>query len=218
MLKIFKNLFGNKYDRDVKKYLPIVDQINEKFSSFENLSIDELRGKTIEFRSRIAEHLKGIDDDVLKLKKDAEIAIDFAQKELIYNKIDELSKERDQQTEVILNQILPEAFAVVKETARRFKENESFKVKATDHDRELSIKSSYVTIEGDEAIWQTKWLAAGNEIKWDMLHYDVQLIGGMVLHDGKIAEMTTGEGKTLVATLPAYLNACRKRCAYCHRQ
>lgn len=206
MLKIFKNLFGNKYDRDVKKYLPVVDQINEKYSGYTALSNDELRSKTLEFRERIATHLKGIDEDIIKLKGDAEATPDFVAKEHFYNKIDELKKERDKQTEDILNQLLPEAFAVVKETARRFKENDSLSVRATDHDRELSVDNPYVTIEGDNAIWASKWIAAGNEIKWDMLHYDVQLIGGMVLHDGKIAEMTTGEGKTLVATLPAYLN------------
>lgn len=206
MLSFFKSIFGNKYDRDVKKYLPIVDRINANFESYKNLSNDQLRSKTLEFRERIAKFLEDIDNDITQKRKDAQTTKDFSEKENLFNLTDSLLKERDKQLEVCLNEILPEAFAVVKETARRLRENDEIEVSVTEHDKNLSILKPYVRIEGDKAYWKTSWIAAGNEIKWDMLHYDVQLIGGMVLHDGKIAEMATGEGKTLVATLPAYLN------------
>lgn len=206
MLSFFKSIFGNKSDRDVKKYLPIVDRINENFESYKKLTNDQLRSKTLEFRERIAKFLVGIDNDIEQKRKDAQSTNDFAEKENLFNHIDSLIKERDKQLEVCLNEILPEAFAVVKETARRLRENDELEVSITDHDKDLSVLKPYVRIDGDKAYWKTSWIAAGNEIKWDMLHYDVQLVGGMVLHDGKIAEMATGEGKTLVATLPAYLN------------
>jgi preprotein translocase subunit SecA len=206
MFKFFKNIFGDKYDRDVKKYLPVVEQINQNFSSYASLTHDQLRAKTLEFQGKISEHLAGIDKDIQTLSEEADNSEEFVKKETLFNKIDELKKERDKQIEIVLQEILPEAFAVVKETARRFKENDEIEVTATEHDRLISIDKSYVRIEGEKAIWKNRWMAAGNEIVWDMLHYDVQLIGGMVLHDGKIAEMMTGEGKTLVATLPAYLN------------
>jgi preprotein translocase subunit SecA len=206
MLKIFEKVFGTKYDRDVKTYLPIVEEVNKNFEAYHALSHDELRQKTQEFRARIKEHLKGIDEDIDTLKAQAESTEDPHEKEDIFRQIDELVKERDTHLEVILKDILPEAFAVVKQTALRFSENEEITVTATDFDREMAPKRPNVTISGDKAIWKNTWMAAGGEIKWNMIHYDVQLIGGMVLHDGKIAEMATGEGKTLVATLPAYLN------------
>jgi len=206
MLKIFKKLFGTKYDRDVKEYSPVVEVINEHFESYKSLSNDQLRNKTLEFRSKIAEFLKEIDDEISELNTKAADTADVFQKETIYNEIDELVKERDTELEKVLKEILPEAFAVVKETARRFMTNSEITVTATEHDRDLAASKEYITIEGSDATWQNTWTAAGGEITWNMLHYDVQLIGGMVLHDGKIAEMQTGEGKTLVATLPAYLN------------
>ncbi|RMG78235.1 MAG: preprotein translocase subunit SecA, partial [Bacteroidetes bacterium] len=155
--------------------------------------------------------LKGIDEDIHQAEQEALNAADLNEKEALFKEVDELKKERDKHLEVILRELLPEAFAVVKETARRFKENETLTVTATEHDRELVARlarqgKNYVQIEGDKAIWKNNWVAAGGEVTWNMVHYDVQLIGGMVLHDGKIAEMQTGEGKTLVATLPAYLN------------
>jgi len=207
MLGIIKKMFGTKYDRDVKKYNPIVEEINEYYKQYNSLSNDELRNKTVEFKDRIAEHLKDIDSEISELKERANTEEDIMVKEEIYDAIDELIKERDESLEVVLNQILPEAFAVVKETSRRFAENEFLEVTATQHDRDLAPVRPNITIENDKAVWANKWLAAGGEITWNMIHYDVQLIGGMVLHDGKIAEMTTGEGKTLVASLPLYLNA-----------
>jgi preprotein translocase subunit SecA len=206
MLNLFKKVFGTKYDKDVKEYAPVVEVINKHFAAYQSLSIDELRNKTHEFRAKIKEFLADINKDIDGLKTQANNEPSFIKKEDYYNEIDRLEKERDQQLEVILKKILPEAFAVIKETARRFKENETLVVTATDFDRNLAAKKSFVTIDGDKAIWSNSWIAGGGEITWNMVHFDVQLIGGMVLHDGKIAEMATGEGKTLVATLPAYLN------------
>jgi preprotein translocase subunit SecA len=206
--KSIQKLFGTKYDRDVKTYSPIVDQINEIFEELSGLSHDELRNKTQEFRQRIADYLEDIDAELGKLRTESTETEDLAHKEELYKQIDELTEERDKELEVILKDILPEAFAVVKETARRFSQNQEMTVTATDHDRDVAAQSNkgYVRIENDKAIWKNSWKAAGGDITWNMVHYDVQLIGGMVLHDGKIAEMATGEGKTLVATLPAYLN------------
>jgi preprotein translocase subunit SecA len=207
MFKFFTKLFGSKYERDVKAYSPIVEVTNEFATEYQSLTNDELRSKTLEFRERIATYLKDIDQEIATLRSDAEEDTDFSVKEELYKELDEAMKERDKSLEEVLKEILPEAFAVIKETCRRFTENETLTTKATDHDRELAIKKTYVTIDGDNAIWKNEWTAAGGLIKWNMVPYDVQLIGGMVLHDGKIAEMGTGEGKTLVATLPSYLNA-----------
>ena len=204
--KLLKKVFGTKYDRDVKEYKPVIEEINGHFESYSSLSHDGLRNKTIEFRSRIADHLAGIDEDINNLKKEAEKEEDLSQREEIFKEIDAMGKERDKHLEDILKELLPEAFAVVKETARRFMQNTHLEVTATDFDRDLAATNSFVEIQGNKAVWKNNWVAAGGEITWNMLHYDVQLIGGMVLHDGKVAEMATGEGKTLVATLPAYLN------------
>ena len=203
-----KKIFGTKYERDVKAYAPVVEEINEIFEGLSSLSNDELRNKTLSFRERISEHLVGIDEDIKSTKEEATTETNLVDKERLFEEIDNLVKERDKHLEDILKEILPEAFAVVKETARRFSKNDTLAVTATEHDRELAAtpNKSYIEIKGDQAIWKNTWLAAGGEITWNMIHYDVQLIGGMVLHDGKIAEMATGEGKTLVATLPAYLN------------
>jgi len=208
MFGFIKKLFGTKYDRDEAHYMPFVDQTNAEFDKLQNLSHDELRNKTLEFRARIADHLAGIDEDIQSLKDQAKTEENLYTKEELFKQLDEIAKDRDKHLEDILRELLPEAFAVVKETARRFSANDSIMVTATDHDRNLAgnTKKNYITIDGSQATWQNSWLAAGAEITWNMVHYDVQLIGGMVLHDGKIAEMATGEGKTLVATLPAYLN------------
>jgi len=206
MFKFIKKLFGTKYDKDKSLYQPIVELVHEAEEKLVNASHDDLRNRTNEFRVRIADHLAGIDADIKAIKEEADTTEDFNRKEELFKESDELIKERDKHLEEVLKEILPEAFAVVRETARRFSSNESITVTATDHDRELAAKKAHVTIQGDKAIYSNSWLAAGGEITWNMIHYDVQLIGGMVLHDGKIAEMQTGEGKTLVATLPAYLN------------
>ncbi len=206
--KSIKKVFGTKSDRDKAAYSPRIQLINDAYEQLQSLSNDGLRNKTQEFRQRIAEHLAGIDQDIRNLQEQANAETDLTQKESVFNEIDTLRKERDTHLEDVLLEILPEAFAVVKETARRFTENEQLETTATEQDREIAAnpKKNYVTISGDKAIWNNTWTAAGGEITWNMIHYDVQLIGGMVLHDGKIAEMATGEGKTLVATLPAYLN------------
>jgi preprotein translocase subunit SecA len=174
-----------------------------------NLSAITLNGRNIKFKQRIKDHLREMDTSIADLGKRAEELpfSDITGKDTIYIEIDELKKKRDDLIEEVLESILPEAFAVVKETARRFKENNQIITTANDRDRALSVTKDYVKIEGDHAIYSNSWTAAGGEVTWNMLHYDVQLIGGMVLHSGKIAEMATGEGKTLVSTLPAYLNA-----------
>ena len=208
MFGILKKFFGTKYDRDVKEYLPIVDVINQHFDTYTSLSNDELRQKTLVFRQRISDHLADIDQQIANMRQQAKSEKNLNTKDTLYRDIDELTKTRDTQLEVVLKEILPEAFAVVKETARRFSLGQPMTATATEKDRSLAAKpgKSHVSIEGDQVTFAPTWIAAGGEITWNMIHYDVQLIGGMVLHDGKIAEMATGEGKTLVATLPAYLN------------
>jgi preprotein translocase subunit SecA len=210
MLNFISKLFGgSKSEKDVQKIQPLVEQINNHFNSFQQLSNDQLRNKTEEFRSKIKAHLSAIEEEISSTRKRAEeLSFDnISEKDELYKHIDELIKKKDEQIEEVLNEILPEAFAVVKETARRFKENTEIVSTATALDRDLSVKKDYVRIEGDKAIYKNSWMAAGNIITWNMVHYDVQLIGGAVLHQGKISEMATGEGKTLVSTLPAYLNA-----------
>ncbi|MBC9931077.1 preprotein translocase subunit SecA [Chitinophaga qingshengii] len=208
MLGFLTKLFGgNKSDRDIKSVTPIVQQINEEYGKLQSLPIDDLRHKTQEFRERISAHLAAIDKEIAEKKEAAEAVVDITEKDAIYQEIDILKKDRDKQLEVVLKAILPEAFAVVKETARRFSTNPTLTVTATNLDRQLAVRNDYVTIDGDKATWKNTWKAAGTEVTWNMVHYDVQLIGGTVLHQGKIAEMATGEGKTLVSTLPAYLNA-----------
>ena len=211
MLKFIAKLFGTKAERDLKELRPYVGLVNSEFEKLQNISNDELRAKTQELKQLIADRLKSIDEEVEQLRQNAIAEIDVDSKESIFKKIDELELERNKQLEVVLLEILPQAFAIVKETARRFKQNEYLDVTATYLDRELAIRKSHIAIEGDRARWNTTWNVMGNPIKWEMMHYDVQLIGGVVLHQGKIAEMATGEGKTLVATLPAFLNALAGR-------
>jgi len=210
MAGFFSKLFGgSKSEKDVKRIEPIVAQINKFFAAYQSLSNDELRNKTTEFRGRINAYLKEIDDEIIAKNNQAEGLPfnDLFGKDAIYQEVDKLKKDRDKKIEEILKEILPEAFAAVKETARRFKENTEIVSAATDLDRDLSIKKDYISIDNGKATYKNSWTAAGGQITWNMLHYDVQLIGGAVLHEGKIAEMATGEGKTLVSTLPAYLNA-----------
>ena len=204
-----KLIGGSKSEKDVKNIEPIVQEINKHFTSYQSISNDQLRAKTLEFKERIKSHMQQIDDEMASLSKQAEELpfSDINGKDAFYQQVDALKKDRDKKIEEILKVILPEAFAVVKETARRFKENTELVSTVTDHDRNLSVKKDYIRIEGDKSIYKNSWTAGGNLITWNMLHYDVQLIGGTVLHQGKISEMATGEGKTLVSTLPAYLNA-----------
>jgi preprotein translocase subunit SecA len=208
MLGFLTKIFGSKSERDIKVIQPVVVKINEEYAKLSALSNDELRNKTVYFKEVIAKALTEIDSKVAALKQDAENQeLALAEKTAIYDQIDALIKDRDKELEVVLMEILPEAFAVVKETSRRFTENEFLSVTATQYDKDYAARKSNVTIKGDQALWANKWDAAGTEVLWNMIHYDVQLIGGIVLHNGKIAEMATGEGKTLVSTLPAYLNA-----------
>jgi preprotein translocase subunit SecA len=210
MLGFISKMFGgNKSEKDVKKILPIVEKVNQNFTAYNSLSNDQLRSKTQEFRERIKNHIGGIDTEITEKNKAAEgLAFnDLNGKDAIYQEVDKLKKDRDKKIEEILQEILPEAFAVIKETARRFKENTEIISTATDLDREFAIKKDYISIDRDKSIFKNTWTAGGGQVTWNMVHYDVQLIGGAVLHSGKIAEMATGEGKTLVSTLPAYLNA-----------
>ena len=204
VLKVF---VGDKSKQDVKAITPIVNQIKTFESALEALSHDELRAKTAFFKSKIAEARQPFNDKIEKLQKEADETEDIDQREDIYQEIDRIKDDIYKATEDTLNDILPEAFAVVKETAKRFVNNTSIPVTASTFDREISGAKSYVTLDGDKAVWANSWDAAGKAITWDMIHYDVQLIGGVALHQGKIAEMQTGEGKTLVASLPMYLNA-----------
>ncbi|CAN5124875.1 preprotein translocase subunit SecA [soil metagenome] len=206
---ISKLFGGNKSEKDVKKITHYVALINSFFDQYQSLSNDELRAKTVEFRDRIKAHLSEMDSSIAQRKEEAEAldTNDINGRDLIYREVDDMKKERDQKIEEILLELLPEAFAVVKETARRFKENSELISTVTELDKKLSLNKLYIKIDGDKSTFKNKWTAAGGEVIWNMVHYDVQLIGGIVLHQGKISEMATGEGKTLVSTLPAYLNA-----------
>ena len=204
VLKVF---VGDKTKKDLAKILPIVEQINSHYKSFKDLSNDELRKKTLSFKNKLQSDLKQVNDQIQQIESEIKNIEDIDQKENLYQQIDDLTTESEKIITQSLEELLPEAFAVVKETARRFVENTSLSVMANEFDRQLSQYKSYVNLKGDHAIWSNAWDAAGKPIVWDMIHYDVQLIGGIVLHQGKIAEMQTGEGKTLVATLPVYLNA-----------
>ncbi|MFD2585748.1 preprotein translocase subunit SecA [Croceitalea marina] len=204
VLKVF---VGDKSEKDVKSMQPLVKKIKSFEQELEAISHDELRQKTISFKAKIQENCKDIHDKIAELKKEVEASTDIDRNEEIYTEIDKLNEEAYKISQETLNEILPEAFAVVKETAKRFANNETLTVTANEFDRSLSGSADYVSLEDDKAVWKNSWDAAGKEVTWDMVHYDVQLIGGIALHQGKIAEMQTGEGKTLVATLPLYLNA-----------
>ena len=204
---IFKKIFGSKADRDLKQLQPILQKVLAAYTEIDRLSDDELRAKSAELKQIIRDRTADDEARIAAIREELEKDIPVDRKEALASESDKLVKKVDEDIEKVLNEILPEAFAVMKSTARRFKENETIRVKATDFDRTLSVTKDFVEIDGDEAVWHNHWMAGGNEITWDMVHYDVQLIGGIVLHQGKIAEMATGEGKTLVATLPVFLNA-----------
>ena len=204
---ILKTFIGDKTKKDLKNITPLISEIKSFENQLQLLSNDELRAKTAHFKKQIAIARAPFDEKIVMLLEEVKVTPDLDEKENIYQQVDKENKAARIASEEILNQILSEAFAVVKETAKRFKENENLIVSASAYDREIANLKSYVKLKGDHAIWENSWDAAGKPITWDMVHYDVQLIGGIVLHQGKIAEMQTGEGKTLVATLPVYLNA-----------
>lgn len=213
MLKFIAKIFGTKSEKDIKRIMPLVEKTKAEGEKLKSISNDELRNETQKIQETINQELKGIDDQLASLhKKVADNPdLDINEKESVFAEIDRIEGERNKELEKVLLKVLPKAFAIVRETARRFKENEFLEVTALDYDRQLAATHSNVTIHGDKARWANKWMAAGNMITWDMLHYEVQIIGGIVLHEGKIAEMATGEGKTLVATFPAFLNALSRR-------
>ncbi len=205
---ILKKMFGSKAERDMKQIKPLLDKILSIYPSIDKLSDDELREATLKIKKTISDYVAEERAKKRELREKLEdINISAEEKEQLASEVDKLTKKIDEKIEEVLEQVLPEAFAIMKSTARRFKEKTEIRVKAYEWDKNLAAKKDFVKIEGDEAVWSNSWLAGGNTITWDMVHYDVQLIGGIVLHQGKISEMATGEGKTLVATLPVFLNA-----------
>jgi preprotein translocase subunit SecA len=212
MINLIAKLFGTKSQRDLKELIPYVEKVNAEFTRLKDLSNDELRQVSAALKEQIASELADIDNQLTELNEQGSHSeVDVNEKERIFNQIDKLEAERNTELERVLLDILPRAFAVVKETARRFSTNEQLSVTATDFDREIASRKNNVVIDGQQAHWANQWDAAGTLVKWDMVHYDVQIIGGVVLHQGKIAEMATGEGKTLVATFPAFLNGLAGR-------
>jgi preprotein translocase subunit SecA len=206
--KLLKLIFGDKSEKDIKEITPYVDKTLAEYAKLSSISNDELRAKTSQFKQKIRDYIKVEQDVIAETKKKADNpSTPFTEKEALFTEIERLEKEVDKKTEEILLEILPEAFAVIKETARRLSENGQIDVTATDLDKTYAAKYPHILIEGNKAIWKNTWDAAGTEVVWNMVHYNVQLIGGTAMHMGKIAEMSTGEGKTLVATLPVYLNA-----------
>ena len=204
---ILKAFVGDKAKKDLKLILPLVDEIKKIGIGFEKLTSDELRQRTNHFKEKILSKRKGFDKEIEKIRIDISKSEDIVETQNLYTKIDNLEKLGFEKTNEVLDEILPEAFAVVKETCRRFYNSSQIEVSTTEYDRLLSQEKNYVKISNNKTIWSNEWDAAGKPIKWDMIHYDVQLIGGIALHQGKISEMQTGEGKTLAATLPIYLNA-----------
>jgi preprotein translocase subunit SecA len=213
MLTFLKKFFGTKSEKDIKSIQPLVDQTLEIYPTLAKLSNDELRAKVDALKQKIKDATKAeqAEIDEIKARVEKEFDMDIDAKEELYKKVDELEKGNTEKIEVVLNEILPEAYAILKDTSRRFSENEELVVTANDFDAKLSKTQKNIEIRGDKAAWKNKWIAAGTEVLWNMVHYDVQLIGGAVLHSGKISEMATGEGKTLVSTLPVFLNALSGR-------
>ena len=209
--KILKLFVGDKSKKDLKLINPIIEKIHSFEQVMSSLSNDELRAQTNEFKNQINNSIAEINSQIDKIKKEIEEVTDFDKKEGLFGQIDKLNEEAYNVSEDTLNEILPKAFAVVKETAKRFVENKEVIVEANDNDIELSSRKDYIQVKNNKSYWKNTWDAAGKNIVWDMVHYDVQLIGGVAMHQGKIAEMQTGEGKTLVATLPVYLNALTGR-------
>ena len=210
---IFRKLFGTKADRDMKAIKPLLDKVLAAYSEIDRLSDDELRAKTVELKAFVASRIAEDEARIAEIKAQLDGDLPVAEKEALATESDKLTKKVDEKIEEALNEILPEAFSIMKSTARRFAQNAEIEVTANDFDRKLAAGHDFVEIRPgrdggpDKAVWFNSWTAGGNKVTWDMVHYDVQLIGGIVLHQGKIAEMATGEGKTLVATLPVFLNA-----------
>jgi len=213
MLKLIAKIFGSKSEKDIKRMTPLVDQTIQEGEKLVSISHDELRTKTLEIQEYINAKLKSIDDELAALHQQVadQPELDINEKESIFLNVDKIELDRNKELEKVLLEVLPRAFAIIRETARRFKENDYLEVTATEFDRQLAAKHENVKIVSDKAHWHKQWMAAGTLFTWDMVHYDVQIIGGIALHEGKVAEMATGEGKTLVATFPAFLNALAKR-------
>ncbi len=212
LASLIKLVFGSKADKDRKQIEPYIQKIKAIYPSIEQLTNDELRARSEALKAKIAAFIAADEERKATLKVELEKPeTALEQKEKLSKEIDQLTKTIDEKIEQVLDEILPEAFAIMKDTARRFAQNETVVVTANDFDRNLAAEKEFVTIEGDKATYQNHWIAGGNDLKWDMVHYDVQLFGGVVLHKGKIAEMATGEGKTLVATLPVFLNALARK-------
>ncbi|MEI6137729.1 MAG: preprotein translocase subunit SecA [Mariniphaga sp.] len=210
--KVLSSFFGNKSQKDIKEVMPVLQQIKQEYLRMPGLSNDELRTESALIRKKIRDYIKTEEDEIASLKEQAESGtLPLEEGEKIYDKVDKLEELILKRIEEVLNEVLPTAFAIVKDTARRFMQNEIIEVTTSDFDRDLSVTKDFVEIDGDKAIYKNEWIAGGTLQKWNMLHYDVQLIGGIVLHSGKISEMGTGEGKTLVATLPVFLNALAGR-------
>ena len=207
LASVIKKVFGTKAEKDMRQIRPVLEKVLAEYENIDKLDVNALRASSQALRERLAEVEKPFEDRIDQIKQTIEGDIPVSEKEKLATEADKLLKEEDEAIEKALEEILPQAFAIMKSTARRFAENETISVDATQFDRDLAINHDFVTIEGDKAVYRNHWVAGGNEIVWDMVHYDVQLIGGIVLHQGKIAEMATGEGKTLVATLPVFLNA-----------
>src|SRR5260221_1846526 len=213
MLKLIAKIFGSKSEKDIKRMTPLVELTKQEGEKLISVSHDELRAKTLEIQEHINAKLKSIDDVLASFHQRIEDhpELDISEKESIFLQIDKTELERNKELEKVLIELLPQAFDIIRKSAKRFKENDYLEVTATEFDRQLAAKHDNVKIVGDEAHWHNQWMAAGSLITWDMVHYDVQIIGGIALHEGKVAEMATGEGKTLVATFPAFLNALAKR-------
>ncbi|MCQ2155882.1 MAG: preprotein translocase subunit SecA, partial [Bacteroidales bacterium] len=207
LASVIGKLFGSKAERDYKAIKPVLDKVLAVYPEIDSLSDDGIRQRSAALRERLREVEAPFEERIASIKLELEKDIPVSEKEKLAGESDKLVKEEDEAIEKCLDEILPEAFAIVKSTARRFAQNPVIEVTANDFDRDLAATHDFVRIEGDKAVWQNHWLAGGNEVTWDMVHYDVQLVGGIALHQGRIAEMATGEGKTLVATLPVFLNA-----------
>ncbi len=208
--KLLSKILGNKSDRDIKDIDPVIQAIKKEYERIVKLSNDQLRDESDRLKALIKERIQVETAEIEEIKLKVE-EVEIQESEKLYERIDKLEEIIIEKIEATLNEILPTAFSIVKETANRFSSNDRIEVTARNYDRDLAATRSSITIEGDKAYWNNRWIAGGSEIKWEMVHYDVQLIGGVVLHQGKISEMATGEGKTLVATLPVFLNALAGR-------